>query len=65
MPRVSSAEPPPMDMLVYRRELPNSIEKPHLLRWLESCYAHVYQQSLPDARILAMLAQLPGRIALV
>jgi GNAT superfamily N-acetyltransferase len=64
MPRVSAEAPPAMDMLVYRPELPADIEKPRLRAWLEACYAHVYQQQLPDARIEAMLQGLPDRIAI-
>jgi len=62
MPKVSTAEPPLMDMLVYRPELPASIEKPHLQAWLESCYAQVYDQALPDERIATMLAGLPNLV---
>lgn len=65
MPRVSTAEPPLMDMLVQRGELPEVLEKTHLRTWLEACYAQVYQQVLPDERIEAMLADLPDDIRLV
>jgi GNAT superfamily N-acetyltransferase len=65
MPRVSTAEPPLMDMLVQRGELPDLIEKPHLRAWIEACYAQVYQQALPDDRIEAMLADLPDEIRLI
>lgn len=65
MPRVSTAEPPLMDMLVQRGELPDSIDKAQLRVWLEACYAQVYQQALPDERIEAMLADLPDDIRLV
>jgi ribosomal protein S18 acetylase RimI-like enzyme len=65
MPPVSSSQPPPMDMLLYRRELPDSIEKTRMRVWLEACYAQVYQQALPDARIESMLDGLPETISLL
>jgi ribosomal protein S18 acetylase RimI-like enzyme len=64
MPRVSTAEPPLMDLLVHRHELPHAIQKSHLRSWLEACYMQVYQQSIPDPRIASMLESLPDRIAL-
>jgi ribosomal protein S18 acetylase RimI-like enzyme len=65
MPRVAADEPPPMDMLVYRRELPDAIERTRLRGWLETCYAQVYGQRMPDKRIDAMLAGLPDPVRLI
>jgi hypothetical protein len=62
MPRVSGDAPPLMDLLVYRRDLPDSVEKARVHAWLEACYAQVYQQTLPDVRIDEMLASLGDRI---
>ena len=65
MPRVSTEEPPLMNMLVYRRELPDTIDRARLGAWLEACYAQVYQQALPDPRIDTMLRELPDSIRLI
>jgi GNAT superfamily N-acetyltransferase len=64
MPPVSSTQPPLMNMLVYRRAMPDAIGKARLRGWLEACYAQVYQQRLPDGRIDAMLAGLPDSISI-
>jgi hypothetical protein len=65
MPKVSSAAPPPMEMLVYRNTLPQQIEKARIRNWLESCYCEVYGASADDPRIDAMLAGLPANVALI
>ncbi|HEY1985509.1 MAG TPA: GNAT family N-acetyltransferase [Terracidiphilus sp.] len=65
MPRVSSTLPPPMELLVYRNRLPQSIEKARLLRWLRDCYVQVYQAPPNDPRIDAMLSPLPDTIRLL
>ncbi len=64
MPQVSADEPPPMDMLVYHRNLPDVIEKPRLHRWLQSCYTQVYDRHRDDPAIHAMLDGLPSLIPL-
>jgi ribosomal protein S18 acetylase RimI-like enzyme len=65
MPPVSSALPPEMDMLVFKRELPSSIERARLGRWLELCYVEVYGQSAEDPRIKTMIGVLPERVRLI
>jgi ribosomal protein S18 acetylase RimI-like enzyme len=65
MPRVAAVEPPLMDMLVYRRELPDALDKGQVRVWLDACYAQVYQQPLPNERIAAMLAGLPNPVRLI
>lgn len=65
MPLVSTMQPPLMDMLVYRRELPEWVEKARLRSWLEACYTQVYQAPAGDARIDAMLADCAERVALL
>lgn len=64
MPPVTSAVPPPMDVLVYRRELPACVEKEHVRRWLEAIYAQVYGVAAGDPRIDAMLDGLADCISL-
>jgi ribosomal protein S18 acetylase RimI-like enzyme len=65
MPKVSSAQPPLMDILVHSDTLPESIEKPHLRAWLTSCYLQVYGEFGDDPRITAMLNTLPDTIRLI
>jgi predicted N-acetyltransferase YhbS len=65
MPQVASAQPPPMDMLIYRDKLPGSIENARLAPWLEACYGQVYGVPAPDPRIRIMLSGLPETIRLI
>lgn len=64
MPPVSTTMPPEMDMLVYARDLPASIERERLRRWLERCYVDVYGLSATDARIDVMISGLPDEVPL-
>ena len=65
MPPVAAAVPPPMELLVYRRELPPSIEKHRVRAWLEACYVQVYGAAAADPRIHEMLAICEEYVALV
>jgi ribosomal protein S18 acetylase RimI-like enzyme len=65
MPPVSSASPPDMDILVYKRDLPPSVELPHLRQWLVCCYVQVYGLHANDRRIETMLHGLPANVRLV
>ena len=65
MPRVSSALPPPLDMLVYKSALPQAIDKIRIRAWLEDCYSQVYQAPPDDRRIGLMLEPLPGSTRLI
>jgi hypothetical protein len=65
MPPVSSATPPAMDLLVYRRELPQFIEQTRLRKWLESCYVEVYGMKANDLVIESMLKNLPENPRLI
>jgi GNAT superfamily N-acetyltransferase len=65
MPKVSSAQPPLMDMFVHGEELPDSVEKPRLRAWLAACYQQVYDVAEGDARIGEMLRELPEMIRLI
>jgi hypothetical protein len=65
MPAVSSAEPPPMEMLIYRSDLPGSIETSKIRNWLGKCYKQVYRASPVDPRIDSMLAPLPRDVRLI
>ncbi len=64
MPTVSAERPPPMKLMVYRRDLPQAIEKTELRRWLEGVYVEVYRQSVNDARIAQMLAAVSNQVRL-
>jgi GNAT superfamily N-acetyltransferase len=65
MPPVSNSMPPAMDILVYRRELPDIVEKSHLRNWLESCYIQVYEIPASDFRIKVMIESLPDTLRLI
>jgi ribosomal protein S18 acetylase RimI-like enzyme len=65
MPPISTAIPPAMNLLVYRRELPRSVEQIRLRKWLEQCYVEVYGMAANDFRIEAMLKGLPADLRLV
>ena len=65
MPPVSSALPPPMDMLVYALALPSFLERDRVRQWLQRCYVEVYGQSADDPRIDAMVAGLPAQLRLI
>ena len=65
MPPVSSTPPPEMNLLVYNRELPTTLAKDRLRRWLEQIYDEVYGQSNDDPRIGAMIGALPARERLI
>jgi len=55
MPAVTAATPPLMELMVYRRELPECIEKERVRGWLEAYYAQVYGVAAGDGRIDAMV----------
>lgn len=59
MPRVGSEEPPPMDMLIYRRTLPDCLETADVRRWIEACYTRVYGEQAGNPRISVMFSE-PG-----
>jgi GNAT superfamily N-acetyltransferase len=65
MPPVSSAQPPAMDMLVFRENLPDALAKHRVRAWLAQCYGQVYGIGEDDPRIGAMLNGLPETIRLV
>ena len=65
MPPVSGAQPPPMDMLVYSRELPLMLAKSRVRAWLQSCYRQVYGVPEDDPRIESMVANLPADLRLI
>ena len=65
MPRVSSATPPPMELLVCREQLPEFIEKSSVRSWLQSCYVQVYGMPADSPQIEAMLESLPEHVPLI
>ncbi len=64
MPTVSAEPPPQMKLMVFRRDLPQTIDKTELCRWLQGIYVEVYRQSVNDGRIAQMLSAIPNQIAL-
>ena len=48
MPTVSAQRPPRMNLLVYLRDLPETIDSTELRGWLAAIYAEVYRQSVSD-----------------
>jgi GNAT superfamily N-acetyltransferase len=64
MPTVSAEQPPRMRLMAYRRDLPKTIDKVELRRWLEGIYVEVYRQSVSDVRIAQMLAAVPNQTGL-
>ena len=65
MPRVSSATPPPMEMLIYRSTLPDFVVRSRLRRWLGNCYSQVYHAPSDDPRIDLMVEHLPLEVPLI
>jgi GNAT superfamily N-acetyltransferase len=65
MPPVSNSKPPAMELLVFRRELSQYIQKSQLKSWLESCYSQVYGMPANDCRIESMLRNLPDSLQLM
>jgi len=65
MPPVSTATPPPMDIFVFRHELPAAVEKSRLRNWLICCYVQVYGRPASDEHIDAMLDGLPDDLRLI
>jgi ribosomal protein S18 acetylase RimI-like enzyme len=64
MPPVASTEPPEMNLLAYKADLPRSINKTHLRTWLQCTYGEVYGLLASDHRIEQMLHNLPQNISL-
>lgn len=65
MPPVRPETPPPMNLYVFRRDLPAEVAQASVRRWLECLYAEVYGRSANDPAIAAMLTGLSERIPLV
>jgi ribosomal protein S18 acetylase RimI-like enzyme len=65
MPPVSTATPPPMDLLVHHPDRPGSISKAAVKAWLTACYTAVYAMPADDPRIAAMLRDLPDTCVLL
>ncbi len=65
MPRVATATPPPMNLLIFGDALPASIRKSRVRQWLQFCYVQVYDALPRDPRIAAMLEPLPEDVRLI
>lgn len=65
MPKVSEAAPPPMDLMVFKTTLPDSIEAKLLESWLKDCYVRVYDRASDDPHIRKMLNRLPATLRLI
>jgi len=65
MPPLSRNTPPAMDLMVYRRDLPEAIAKTLVREWVEDIYTHVYSRQPADPRIATMMENLPERPKLI
>jgi ribosomal protein S18 acetylase RimI-like enzyme len=65
MPPVSTEAPPEMDVLVYKRDLPESIERARIRQWLVQSYIDVYGMSANDPRIEIMTCGLCRDVRLI
>ena len=65
MPRVTEAEPPAMELMAWRAELPGAVSRERLGAWLRSIYLEVYGQAEDDPRIEFMLRGLPEDVRLI
>jgi GNAT superfamily N-acetyltransferase len=64
MPRVAEAEPPEMELMVFRADLPASIASTRVQRWIECVYAQVYGVK-DSARTESMLEKAGEQIRLI
>ncbi len=62
MPSVSTAPPPPMELLLHAHPQPAAVPRANLKQWLKTLYMEVYHQSLKDPRLGQMLDPLPTDI---
>jgi len=65
MPPLSRSTPPAMDLMVYRRDLPEAMSKAVLREWVEDVYTCVYSQPPTDPRIHQMMENLPEHLRLI
>jgi hypothetical protein len=63
MPKVGSADPPPMELMVYGFRSA-SLRKVRLRRWLGEIYRNVYDRPEDSSAVELMLAGLPEPILL-
>ena len=59
MPQVSTAPPPPMELLLHAQPQPTVVPRTDVQRWLQALYAEVYKQSPEDPSLRGMLEPLP------
>ena len=64
MPRVSTAPPPPMELMLYAQSTPATVSRNDLHRWLQALYTEVYRQTSEDPRLSQMLEPLSLELAL-
>ncbi len=55
MPQVSTAPPPPMELMLHAQPAPATISRNDLHRWLQAIYTEVYRQTPEDVRLREML----------
>ena len=65
MPSITAHTPPPMDILVYGRTLPEAVAKSRLRSWLQALYVGIYAMQATDIRINRMLDDLPQNLDLL
>ena len=62
MPQVSTAPPPPMELLLHAQPLPTTISRDDLHEWLQALYTEVYNQAPEEPRLRQMLESLSSAI---
>ena len=55
MPQVSTAPPPPMELLLHAQPAPATVRRDDLQRWLQAIYTEVYNQKPEDPQLRKML----------
>ncbi len=59
-PLPGEGDPPLMDLLVFRQDMPASIAKRDVQQWLKAVYVEVYARAPDDPRLDAMLEPIHG-----
>jgi GNAT superfamily N-acetyltransferase len=59
MPPVTEETPPPMDIMAFKKSLPDHIAKAQLREWLQAIYVNIYSTPANDSRMDQMLERLP------
>ncbi len=65
MPQVSTAPPPPLELMLHAQPAPATVSRDDLQRWLQTLYTEVYHQTSEDPRLHQMLEPLPLEVPLI